>query len=120
MSDGGKEEYIQATEDWLRTLQGKSNPGCHHQEFTTNVNIVRVTQEAAVEDVAYFMAEIRIACNQCGEEFSFVGLPRGLSPREPMAGPFGLEARLPIVPVATVDKSSETFRVDVRPMDGPA
>ena len=99
--------------------------GYAFRNFTQNMFTLFVddgvlfTKEAAIEGVAYFMAEIRIACNQCGEEFSFVGLPRGLSPREPMAGPFGLEARLPMVPLSTVDRASETFRVDVRPMDEP-
>ena len=68
-----------------------------------------------------FNASIRITCANCGCDMVFLGLPRGINLDEPVAGPFGIEARLPIRPIdKSTDLKSEVFKVVLpAPVDLP-
>lgn len=86
---------------------------CEHMDFHAAVEVARVT-DGEDGPIAYFMANVRIRCAQCEQEMTFLGLPRGLNPSEPMAGAGGLEARLPIRPfVAASDLIPETMKYTV-------
>lgn len=65
---------------------------CSHGAFRADVNVARV------EDVAKFVAEIRIRCLVCDEPFRFVGVPAGMSYGQPMCSIDGLELLAPIEP----------------------
>lgn len=78
---------------------------CKHEKFNAQVNVNRI------EDINKYIAEISITCAQCGVDFSFIGLPRGTNVNEPMAGAYGLEAKLPIKPLVEGDKTPETMRI---------
>ncbi|MEL6257863.1 MAG: hypothetical protein AAFQ67_02250 [Pseudomonadota bacterium] len=70
---------------------------CEHYNFETSCAIGRIT---SVEGgpVAYFVAEIRIKCRDCGAQFQFHGLPLGLSAYRPTVSIDGFELRAPIMP----------------------
>jgi hypothetical protein len=54
-----------------------------------------------IEDTQRFMADIRIACADCGMPFKFIGLPDNVinTTTPQMSMPFNDEARLPIEPM---------------------
>ena len=65
---------------------------CAHENFSASVAVSRLV------DTGRFIADVTIKCDQCGQPFQFIGLNPGVSTRDPMVSPDGLEARLPICP----------------------
>lgn len=65
---------------------------CKHEQFFAQVNVARI------EDTGGFYADVTVKCVECDTPFHFVGVPGGLSPREPRCDPFALELRAPIKP----------------------
>jgi hypothetical protein len=65
---------------------------CEHANFAANVGVHRL------EDVARFIAEIRIECADCGLAFSFTGLPLGISIDRAMLNIDATIASIPIEP----------------------
>ena len=65
---------------------------CAHLEFNARVEVNRL------EDTGQFMADVAIACRQCGLEFEFLGLEPGLDLQGAKVSIDGLQARLAIIP----------------------
>lgn len=65
---------------------------CKHMEFSAQVNVLRL------EDSGIFNCDITIKCVECGEPFSFIGLPSGVDLEGAMVSIDDTEARLAIVP----------------------
>ena len=65
---------------------------CQHPSFKANVAVNRF------EDTGRFMADITVACADCGEPFRFVGLAAGLDWERPLVSIDALELRAPIEP----------------------
>lgn len=80
----------------------KRRKKCPHLNFEANVNVARLFDEQTREDIPpdRYSADVTIRCADCGEPFTFVGMPRGLSPTQPMMGFDGQEAHLPICPAS--------------------
>ncbi len=72
---------------------------CQHKEFFAQFNVARITPDGTLDAPAtHFYADITIKCVECDLPFHFVGVPGGVSPREPRCDLFGLELRAPIMP----------------------
>lgn len=69
---------------------------CQHGAFSAAVRVVRL------EDVGQYVAELRIACEECGLPFGFGGLPRGLHSLQPTVSFDQTELRAPIFPGARI------------------
>jgi hypothetical protein len=80
-------------------------PACAHERFNALVNVHRITNGDGGPIVGY-MADVKVACAQCGEPFVFLGLPAGANLKQPMCSPLGEEARLPIGPVSVVNPAA--------------
>jgi hypothetical protein len=66
---------------------------CRHEDFAASVAVNRM------EDSGHVIADIRIACRQCGEPFRFLGCRvAGLSFQEPSVSVTELELHAPIEP----------------------
>ena len=70
-------------------------PQCQHEDFRTEVSILRLSREEG-GPVESFRFEAAIHCAQCGVKFRFVGMKAGLSYNEPMVSPDATELRAPI------------------------
>lgn len=72
---------------------GRHDPAtCPHEGFRATVDVNRL------EDVAAFIADVRIACLQCDEAFRFLGVPAGVRFDGPAVSIDELELRAPIEP----------------------
>lgn len=69
---------------------------CTHDQISTGVHFKRVLTDSNME-LAYYAADIKIECVQCGQEFEFVGLPCGASPYRPTVSLDGLTMTAPLV-----------------------
>jgi hypothetical protein len=65
---------------------------CNHEDFKATVSVARI------ENKDRFMAEISIACTQCGVPMQFMGLDPGLNYDGATLSLDGLEARIGIHP----------------------
>lgn len=65
---------------------------CTHMNFAVKAQIARI------EDIGRFVAEIKIACKDCGTPFEFMGIGLGFNYEAPNATIDHLEAHLPICP----------------------
>lgn len=65
---------------------------CEHKEFKANVRVNRL------ENIGRFHADVTIKCEECQENFQFLGLPAGLDLNGASISADGLEARLAIAP----------------------
>lgn len=65
---------------------------CKHDLLRVESEIVKI------KDNKRFMAEIRIRCDSCKAQFSFIGLPFGLNYNGAAVDSDGTEARLAIAP----------------------
>lgn len=68
----------------------------HHGNFGSHVQVARITNGDG--QVGAFMAEVRMKCLDCDQDFVFVGLPIGLSYDGATVSAYGLELRAAIVP----------------------
>jgi hypothetical protein len=93
---------------------------CKHENFRIDVNVGRIiaSKERPMEMVsmdeepAYYSADLRIKCMDCGEPFEWVGLPNGFSPYQPTVSIDGQELRISAMPVGkTVPPGLPGFRV---------
>lgn len=67
--------------------------------FSANVAVSRVLDDADPAKVKYFHADIRVKCADCGKPFEWVGLEKcGLSAYEPMVDVTAQELRAPLTP----------------------
>jgi len=72
---------------------------CPHEDFLANVGVARLTD---VEDgpVTGYMAEIRVWCADCGEQFRWVGAPVGVIADSPSVSIDEAELRAPLRPAS--------------------
>lgn len=68
------------------------NKPCEHENFSATVKVNRLL------DVPAFSADVTIHCDQCYEQFKFIGCKQGLSPTEPRVSYDEAEIHLPIRP----------------------
>lgn len=77
---------------------------CEHKQFLASVNVNRL------EDCGRFMAGVRVQCEECGQPFSFVGLPCGLNLDGATVSVDGMEAHLAIAPHGEAARPIEGVR----------
>jgi hypothetical protein len=70
---------------------------CAHFNFHTSARIGRLTKKEG-GPVTGYSADIRIKCSDCGHPFTWIGVPLGSSPSQPMASVDCEELRAPIQP----------------------
>lgn len=70
---------------------------CEHINFLADVVVSRVTVGEG-GPVGEFVADVKIACADCGLPFKFVGVKQGLSYDEPRVSVNDQELRAPIQP----------------------
>lgn len=70
---------------------------CEHPNFNANVEVSRIT-ETDGGPVTNIYADVRVWCRACGEPLCFIGVPPGLSPREPRIEIGAEELRCPMRP----------------------
>lgn len=70
---------------------------CEHLNFTANVKVTRLTSEEG-GPVTGYTTDITVNCHECGLPFTFVGVPGGYSPSQPMVNVDGTTLRAPIIP----------------------
>lgn len=70
---------------------------CEHFNFESHARIGRLTDDEG-GPVTGYSADIRIKCSDCGHPFTWVGVPFGYSPAQPMVSVDGQQLRAPITP----------------------
>lgn len=70
---------------------------CIHENFYCHCEVARCTDND-VNVILEYRLDVRVKCTQCGQEFEFMGLPRGYDPSFPTVSADGLELRQPIRP----------------------
>lgn len=77
-------------------------PECLHPRFGVRTSVQKVQRgENAARPKGWILA-VQVHCEQCEEEFVFVGMPPGVRLDQPAVSDDGGEAHLPIVPVSKV------------------
>ncbi len=76
---------------------------CPHPDFVADVEVYRLLADDGSGRVAGFSADMRVWCAFCNEPFSWIGLPIGTSPRQPMCSLDGLTLIAPLRPESTPD-----------------
>jgi hypothetical protein len=72
---------------------------CKHLNFKVDAKVFRLTESEESDKVIGYKADITIHCMDCFHPFQFIGVPKGLSPNQPMASLDLLELRIPIKPL---------------------
>lgn len=85
---------------------------CEHHDFRANVKIARL------EDTKQFMAEITVACAECGEDFQFLGLEPGIDTQGARVSIDGLEANIAICPKGSKPSPLQRMAFNVNKFDG--
>lgn len=80
---------------------------CAHMNFRATVNVARI------EDKGAFGADVRIACDDCGLPFQFLGLDPGLDMQGARVSLDGLEARLAICPQGKVPSPMDNIALHI-------
>lgn len=86
---------------------------CQHEDFSASVGVARLTDEAGA--VTGFMAEIRVACAQCGRAFQFLGLEPGVDLQGARISIDGLEANIAICPQGEIPSPLDRIAVNFAP-----
>jgi len=73
---------------------------CPHENFAADVEVNRLAGKDGAEITGY-AADIRVWCADCDERFRWIGVPAGLSPREPMVSVDETELRAPLRPASS-------------------
>jgi hypothetical protein len=75
---------------------------CPHARFNADVEINRVIgKDEPDAEVTGYSADIRVWCADCEEPFRWIGVPAGLSPREPMVSVDETELHAPMRPASS-------------------
>lgn len=85
---------------------------CKHENFKANVRVARL------EDTGQFVAEITVACAQCGKPFQFLGLEPGVDTQGARVIIDGLEANIAICPQGAQPSPLQRMAFDIRKFDG--
>lgn len=83
-------------------------PNCIHESFMANVEVGRLSKVEGGEITSY-IAEVKVKCDDCGQEFRFICPDVGILPDRPGISPDGKELRVYIEP------SDGTLADSVRP-----
>lgn len=70
---------------------------CDHQNFRVDAKVGRILNDDK-EPPAYYHADIRLNCADCGIAFEWQGLPNGFSPYQPTVSIDGQELLVPAMP----------------------
>jgi hypothetical protein len=87
---------------------------CVHNNFAVFGEVNRLFDDEGSEPTAEMMLpdrfslDVTVNCHDCGERFVFIGMPIGMSPRQPMSSFDGKEARMPIRPASAPSGWGET------------
>lgn len=87
------------------------NPPCEHEVFSAHVGVHRVMDEG---QPLRFIADVEIHCEQCKENFRFLGVPAGISFEQPRVNITGTMLQAPIEP-ELIPMLHTKYRVDVPP-----
>jgi len=83
-------------------MQADPDRACPHERFCADADINRLTSKDEPDaEVTGYTASIRVWCADCGERFRWIGVPAGLSPREPMVSVDETELRAPLRPASS-------------------
>lgn len=85
---------------------------CVHEHFAASVEVNRITDH----DPMRFIADVQVACTDCGQRFGFAGIPKRISTELPGVSATRLVASLPIEPIDVKDELSRggVIEVDMR------
>lgn len=85
------------------TIEPRPNPdrACPHEDFEAVVSVGRLTASDTDPTVTGYTAEIKVSCTGCGEPFRWIGVPAGLSPRQPMCSLDETKLRAPLRPASS-------------------
>jgi hypothetical protein len=84
----------------------------HRKSHQVNVKI------ACLEDSGGFVAEISIACADCGKPFQFLGLEPGIDTQGARVSLDGLEANIAICPEGTKPNPFQRMQYSVNKFNG--
>jgi len=73
---------------------------CLHPDFDVNVDVARVQKSDDDPSIVAFMAEIKVWCQVCGEQFRWTGVRAGMSYGRPTCSPDEAELRAPLRPAS--------------------
>ena len=90
---------LRAAARLLRRYDADPDRACPHDRYAVDLD-VRPLAGPDGRPVPGSLAELRIACADCREQFRFTGLPVGLAAGQPMVSPDHTELRAPIRPAA--------------------
>ena len=90
---------LRAAARLLRRYDADPDRACPHDRYTVDLD-VRPLAGPDGRPVPGSLAELRIACADCREQFRFTGLPVGLDSGRPMVSPDHTELRAPIRPAS--------------------
>lgn len=86
---------------------------CDHLNFDANVSVARCL-DGDGGPVVGFMAEIRIRCTGCNEEFEFLGLAPGVDNQGARVSIDGKEVRIAITPPGMTPNPLHRLQGNVR------
>lgn len=94
----------------------QGQPDCKHENFAVRANVGRITKEGEGTDVAAFLMELTVWCQECGLPFEFVGMPMvGLDFQHPMVNVDSTELRAPIKPKGvSMDRAKDLAGFHIR------
>lgn len=73
---------------------------CPHEDFEVFAEINRLTASDDNPTIVGYSADIKVRCANCGEQFRWIGVPAGMSPRRPMCGIDETELHAPLRPAS--------------------
>lgn len=74
---------------------------CPHRDFTANVAVNRIGEAESTDGLPRaYMADITVACADCGEPFRWCGVPAGLNFSHPTVSVDETELHAPLRPAS--------------------
>ena len=89
----------------------KDKKDCAHLRFHTEVKVARIT-ETEGGPVKSFSMECKLHCEDCGQQFEFIGLPGGYDPTRPTTNIDFTELIVPVRPATGNFHSNMKYVVD--------
>jgi hypothetical protein len=84
---------------WVATAQH-----CKHEQFESDVKVARVGEvEGSPGDPAHFVAEVKVRCTECRENFGFRGVQGGFNFRQPTVNVTAKQINLPMMSPSEMD-----------------
>ncbi|MFI8535391.1 hypothetical protein ACIGMX_34740 [Streptomyces aquilus] len=73
---------------------------CPHENFDAYVEVNRLAASDDDPTIVGYAADIKVNCRDCDEPFRWIGVPAGLSPRQPMCSVDETELHAPLRPAS--------------------